>query len=187
MCPVRLVTPSNRDCERHVDRVQRPPAWKGLVLIALVLFSSGCFRYVPAQLETTAPGEGVRVHTTRLGAAELADISDLSDDAPIIDGTFMGVEGQDLLLRVPVGRRQDGFIRSDIHQAIRIPTDEILSFRLRELDKASTAFVVVGGMGLVTAIVAFILQPEGRQALGPDDSPDDALVEFRLFSFTVGR
>ena len=187
MRPVRLVTPSTRDCERHVDCAQGPLGWKGLVLIVLALSSMGCFRHVPVQVETTAPGESVRVLTTRRGAAELADISDLSDDAPIIDGTFVGVEGQELLLRVPVGRRQEGFISRDINQTIRIPTDEIVSFRLKELDKASTAFVVAGGVGLATAIVAFILQPHGRQTGAPDDSPDDSLVEFRLFSFTLGR
>lgn len=187
MRAVRLVTPSPRECERHVDCVQGPPGWKGLALIALALSSPGCFRYVPAQLETTAPGEGVRVHTTRRGAAELADISDLGEDAPVIDGTLVGVEGQDLLLLVPIGRRQDGFITTNLNQMIRIPTDEIVSFRRREFDKVATGFVLGGSAGLLTAIVLFIVKPRGRQNTDPEDPPDDSRVVFRLFSFSVGR
>ena len=187
MRAVRLVTPSTRDCERHVDCVQGPPGWKGLALIALALSSQGCFRYVPAQLETTAPGEGVRVLVTRQGAAELADISDVAADAPIVDGTVVGVEGQDLLLRVPVGRRQDGFISTNLNQTIRIPTGEIVSFRRREFDKASTGFVVGAVAGLATAVVAFIVKPRGTENTDPEDPPDDLLLDLRLFSFTIGR
>ena len=185
--PERLVTPSTRDCERHVDRVQRPPGWKGLALIALAFSSSGCFRYVPAQLETTAPGEGVRVLTTRRGAAELANILDLGETAPIVDGTLVGVEGQELLLRVPVGRRQDGFMSSSLNQTIRIPTGEIVSFRRRKFDKVSTALVVGGGAGLVAAVVAFIVKPRGTENRDPEEPPDDLRLDLRLFSFTIGR
>ncbi len=186
--PERLVTPSTRDCERHVDRVQRPPGWKGLALIALAFSSSGCFRYVPAQLETTAPGEGVRVLTTRRGAAELANILDLGETAPIVDGTLVGVEGRDLLLLVPAGRRQDGFMSTNLSQTIRIPTGEIVSFRRRELDKASTGFVLAAGAGLATAVVLFILNPSGGENMTPEDPPDDnRLVDLSLFSFTIGR
>jgi hypothetical protein len=182
-----LPAPSTRTAKRDVHCPQRPPAWKGLALIALALSCSGCFQYVPAQPETTAPGEGVRVVTTRAGAAELADVSDLADGAPIIDGTLAGVEGQALLLRVPVGRRQDGFMVSAINQTIRIPTSEIVSFQRRQFDKVSTALALAAGAGLVTAVVAFIVKPSGRDETDPEEGPDDAVVDIRLFRFNIGR
>ena len=84
-----------------MEKPRKPTGWKGPALIVLTLCSTGCFRYVPAQLQTTAPGEAVRVLIARGGATELANISDVVEDVPIVDGTVVGVEEQDLLLQVP--------------------------------------------------------------------------------------
>ena len=187
MRPLRPLTPSTRDRERHVDCVQRTPGWKGVVLVALALSSPGCFRYVPAQLDTTAPGEGVRVLMTSRGAAELADISDVVEDAPSVDGTVVGVEGQDLLLLIPVGQRQDGFITANLNQTIRIPTAEIVSFRTREFDKVATGLTLGAAAGLATAVVLFIIRPNRSEIQDPDDPPDDLRLDVRLLSLPIGR
>ncbi len=134
-----------------------------------------------------APGTGVRVLTTRAGAAELIDVSEVFQDVPVVDGTLVGVEGQDLLLTVSVGRRRDGFVNSRLNQTIRIPTEEIISFRRRELDPVATGFSVAASIGIITAVVVFILDPSGRENTDPEEPPDDAWVEFPIFSFKIGR
>jgi hypothetical protein len=188
---VRLVTPfvtySTRDGERHVDFVQALPGWKHLALVIFVFSVSGCFRYIPDDPLTLAPGSGVRVLTTRAGAAQLAEVSEIFADVPVVDGTLIGVEGQDVLLTVSVGRRRDGFVNSRLNQTIRIPTEEIISFRRRELDPVATGLTVAGSLGILTAVVVFILDPRGRENTDPEEPPDDAWVEFPIFSFKIGR
>ena len=184
--PVRLVTPSTRYCQRRVNRVQRTPRWKGLALIALALSSTGCFRYVPAQIETIPPGQAVRVLMTRQGAAELAEISEVAAAAPIVDGTVVSVEGEELLLRVPVGRRQDGFVSANLDQTIRVPTGEIVSFQRREFDPLASVLVVGGAAGLVAVLVSAIVT--ARKGEEPDpDGPEDLRLHLSLFSFSIGR
>ena len=166
--------------------MQRTSRWKGLALIALALSSTGCFRYVPAQIETIPPGQAVRVLMTRQGAAELAEISEVAAAAPIVDGTVVSVEGQELLLRVPVGRRQDGFVSANLDQTIRVPTGEIVSFERREFDPLASVFVVGGAAGLVAGLVAAIVT--ARKGEEPDpDGPDDLRLQLSLFSFAIGR
>ena len=188
---MRLVTPfvtySTRDGERHVDFVQALPGWKHLALVTFVFSLSGCFQYIPDDPLTLAPGSGVRVLTTRAGAAQLVDVSEIFADVPVINGTLIGVEGQDLLLTVPVGRRQDGFVNSQLNQTIRIPTDEIISFRRKQFDPVATGLVTAASVGILTAVVVFILDPKGRENNDPEEPPDDAWVEFPIFSFKIGR
>ena len=125
--------------------------------------------------------------TTRRGVAQLADVSEVLGDVPVVDGTLIGVEGEDLLLTVPVGRRQDGFVNSRLNQTIRIPTSEIISFRRKQFDPVSTGLFVAGSAAVLTAVVVFILHPSGRENNDPEEPPDDAWVEFPIFSFKIGR
>ena len=156
-------------------------------LTALVLACGGCYRYVPAQLETTPPGHGVRVLVTRDGANELSRITQIDGDAPRVDGTVVGLEGSQLLLRVPVGARQEGFVTSSLNQTIRVPTSEIVSFERRELNGLATGLTIGAAAGLVTAIIFVIADPVRGST--PDDPPppDDLRQSLTLFSIPVGR
>ena len=160
---------------------------RSLILIVVVLGASGCFRYVPAQIETTPPGEGVRLLVTRQGAAELSSVAEVDPVAPTIDGTVLGVEGSELLLRVAVGERREGFISTDLSQTIRVPTGEIVSFQRREFDKAGTVLLVGGGAAFVTAVAVFILDPRRGAGEDTDPDPDDLGLSFSLFSIPIGR
>ena len=175
-----------RDYAPPVKSVTRTPRWT-FALIALALSSPGCFRYVPAQLETTTPGEGIRVRVTSRGAVQLAEITDVVEVAPIIDGTVVGIEGQELLLSVPVGRRLDGSMMRNLNQTIRIPTSEIVSFQRREFDALRSGFAVAGAAGLITAVVVLILRPRGGDNLEEEDPPDDLHLDLSILSLPIGR
>ena len=123
--------------------------------MALVL--SGCFRYVPADVQSTPPGDGVRVLLTRQGADELATVREVEGAVSTLDGEVIGTDGTDLLLQVPVGERQAGFMPTAINQSIRIPLSEILTFERRELDRGATALFVGGTLGLAAVVVYFIM------------------------------
>lgn len=169
-----------------VHAVQRILRSRALGLSVVTLATSGCFRYVPAQLETTPAGEGVRVLVTRQGATELASVAEVDPDVPRVDGTVVGVEEGTLLLQVPVGRRQEGFIASNLNQMVRVPTGEILSFQRRELDGFATGALLAGSAVVITAAIAFIFDPFGDSSLDPEDPPDDLLLRFGLFSIPIG-
>ena len=157
-----------------------------IALGALVLTTSGCFRFVPTDLETTPPGQSVRVLMTREGAAELSAVTEVNRDAPSVVGTVMGTEGDDLMLNVSVARRQEGFIASSINQTVRVPKGEILTFERRELDGLATG-AVIGLSGAITAgIIVFILDPFGTSDVPPGDDPEDLALSFELLSIPFG-
>jgi len=164
-----------------MNRPRRYRASK-LAIFAIAVTSTGCFRYVPAQLDTTPAGTGVRIMVTRQGADELASVMDVDDNAPVINGTVESVQGNDLLLHVPVGQRQDGFMVTKINQTIRVPTGEIVSFHRKEFNKTGTAFVMAAGLALVTTVVFFIADPLGNSTTPPDDPPE---LQLRLGLFSI--
>jgi hypothetical protein len=170
--------------------VNRRPSIRSLkapLLIAVALACAGCYRYVPAQMEATPPGEGVRVLITRAGAAELATVTQIGGDAPVVDGTVLGVEGNELLLSVPVAQRQEGFITSALRQTIRVPTGEVVSFQRREFNSLATALTIGAAAGVVTAIVFVIADPVRGDIPDPPDPPDDLFQRFSLFSIPIGE
>ena len=157
-------------------------------MTACALLASGCFRYVPAQLEAVPAGDGVRVLVTQEGARELAAVSDVQGaGAPTVRGTLVGREGDDLLLSVAVAQRQDAFTGSRLNQTIRVPVGEILNAERRELDGLATAAAVGGGAAVIGAVVAFIVKPFGRDDPQNNDDPDDFLMRFNLLSIPFGR
>lgn len=149
--------------------------------------STGCFRYVPAELETAPPGEGVRVLMTSQGAAEFSSVTGSDAPAPLVNGTVVGVEGDDLLLSVSVGQRREGFIQSSLRQTVRVPIGEVLTFERRELDAVRTGVAVGGAAAVVAGVVVFIIKPFGQGDLGEEPPPDDLQFNLGLFSIPIGR
>ena len=92
----------------------------------------------------------------------------------------------ELLLRVPVGQRQTGFVPSGLSQTIRVPTGEILSFERRELDKAATGLFIGAGVGIAATALIFILDPSGRGEPENTDPPDDLMLRIGLISIPIG-
>lgn len=162
------------------------------VVTAFVLTSitAGCYRYVPAELEATPPGTEVRLLVTSTGAREAQEAGVLDDEnEPRVRGTLMGVDGTDLVVRVPVAQRQDGFMVRRIDQSVRVPTSEIVSLQQQELDGVRTGLVVGGATVLVAGVLALILDPFGRSDNDPDPPPDELLMSLQIFShpFPFGR
>jgi hypothetical protein len=71
---------------------------------------TGCFVYVPAEVDAIAPGEVVRLVVTRSAAAELADVT--LANAPVVRGTLARREQDGLFVRVPARRGATGSARS---------------------------------------------------------------------------
>lgn len=169
-------------------RPRKNSSWTVFGTLAVLATSSGCYSYTQTRPDAVSPGDGVRVLVTREGAVELAEVTEVRWESPTFDGTVVGLEDSDLLLSVPVGERQVGFLSSDLNQTIRVPTAEIVSFQRRSLDPIATGFSIAGAVGLGTALVLYIVS-EHRSGNGgtPPPPPDDLMMGFNIFSFSLGR
>lgn len=158
-----------------------------LAIIALTLTASGCYRYVPTSADMTPPGTGVRVLVTQAGAADLTAATGIDGATPLVEGTVAEVEEGALLMNVPVGVRQDGFVTSSIEQVVRVPLVEIVSLQRRELNAFATGMSITGGAAVIALLVAVIAKPLLGEEPGPPTPPDEFTASFSLFSVTIGR
>ncbi len=155
--------------------------------LAVTMATTGCYRYVPAQIEATPPGTGVQLLVTRDGAEEAEVAGALAEGEPRLRGTVVGVEGEQLVLRVPVTRVQEGFIENRIDQAVSVPVTEIVSFQRRELDRLQTGLFIGGAAAAVAGIALLILDPLRGDPERPGPDPDESVLPLPIFSFTIGR
>lgn len=145
------------------------------------LLLSACFSYVPAELELTPPGDEVRVHVTRQGAAELTAVTANDELVPVLSGTVVGLEGSDLLIHVQVASRQVGFHAVGLEQTLRVPTGEILAVERKEFSAANTGLLAVAAAGASTALLLGIIRAFGQTSEGPV-GPED----FHLLTIPIG-
>jgi hypothetical protein len=158
------------------------------LLATAVLSTTGCYTYTLTTPDTAAPGEGVRVLMTREGAAELAEVTQVAWEAPVVDGTLVGREGDDLLLSVAVGPRDVGFVGTDLRQTVRVPTSGIVTFQRRSLNVTNTVLSLAGVTAAGVGLVAYIVSEHRDGGNGGEPPPpDDLRFRFRLFSLSFGR
>lgn len=155
-----------------------------LALVALVTLTSGCYRYVPTSVELAPPGDEVRVLVTRLGAAQLTEVMPGAAVTGVVTGKLESVEGDDLLMSVPVGERREGFMRMDLTQTIRVPRGEVLNLERREFDSVGTAFIGVAAAAVAGGIIFGIIEAFGNQG-PPDDGEPPVDFRFMLGQFAL--
>ncbi len=154
---------------------------RGVALLSAATLLSGCYSYSPAKLTTVPAGESVRVTLTRRGQLELIDRGSRVDETVL--GTFVGREGEQVLLRIPVGVREEGFFRSAIERELPVPAADILAIDRREFSTPRTALFVGGVAGGASLIVGIIIAASAR-AGGPGD-PGPEEIRIPLFGVRV--
>lgn len=155
----------------------------GLATI-IVLGLSGCFKYIPTQLEAAPPGEEVRLLMTRQGGVELSQVTGIDLSSPVIRGEVSGRDETELLLNVPVGRRREGFHTMQLNQTIRVPFEEIVRVDRREFSAVNTGLLVVGSAAASAVLVQVIINTFGEAEVdNPIDPPE---FNFSFFSIPIG-
>ena len=151
----------------------------GGALAGAMLALSGCYRYVPTRLDVTPVDEQVRLVVTRAGAQDMAAFGGDGDDGPVpsVEGRFVGLEGGELLMRVPVSNSLTTPGAVSFDQMIRVPSGEIISIERREIDCAKTSLLLAGALGGAAFIVLGIMEA-GGQSNDPPVDPD--LYLFRV-------
>jgi hypothetical protein len=152
-----------------------------MALCAGLLVVPGCYSYVPTEISAVPPGDHVRLLVTRTGSEDLARITESTELRPTIQGRFERVDGESLLLRVPVQRDPTG-MRPAIEQVIRVPAGEVLAADLRRFDKAKTGLLVAAGAGGVAFLLYQVFDVFGDDSRAGED-PD---LSIGIFSFPVG-
>ena len=156
----------------------------GLATI-IVLGLSGCFKYIPTQLEAAPPGEEVRLLMTRQAGLELSEITGIDLSRPVIRGEILGREGTELLLNVRVGGRREGFHTVQLSQTIRVPFEEIVRVDRREFSAVNTGLLVVGSAAASAVLVQVIINTFGEAEVdNPIDPPE---FDFSFFSIPIGE
>jgi len=155
----------------------------GLATI-LVLELSGCFKYIPTQLEAAPPGEEVRLLMTRQAGLELSEVTGIDLSRPVIRGEILGREGTELLLNVRVGGRREGFHTVQLSQTIRVPFEEIVRIDRREFNGLNTGLLAAGSVSASVLLVQLIIETFGETEV--DNSIDPPEFDFNFFSIPIG-
>ncbi|MEC9355720.1 MAG: hypothetical protein VX507_05735 [Gemmatimonadota bacterium] len=150
----------------------------------LVLVLSGCFNYVPTDFTTVPVGEDVRLTVTRENVPDLSELTVQDDPIPILEGTLERREDTSLIVRIPVGRRADGFHSVALGQAIRVSPDAIISAELRVLDGFKTAGMIIGTIAGATTLLLLGMDAMSDQAPLPQPDPPD--LQLKLISIPIG-
>jgi hypothetical protein len=135
-------------------------------LAAVALTVSGCFRYVPAELQAVPEGGSVRIYVTRAVVDQFGEV--LTDTQPVLRGTVVRRDESQLLLRIPVGTRQVGFHSEELGQELPIPAREIIRLESRELDRIGTGALAAGTLGLAGLVIFVIMEAYGEETIGEE-------------------
>ncbi len=154
------------------------------VVTNLVLVLAGCFNYVPTDFTTVPVGEDIRLIVSRERVPDLSELTLQDDPAPTLQGTLERREGASLIVRIPVGRRAEGFHSVALGQAIHVHPDAIISAELRVLDGFKTAGVLAGTVAGGVTLLLLGMEAINDQAPIPGEDPPD--LQLTLISIPIG-
>jgi hypothetical protein len=134
--------------------------------LLLPVLGAGCFKYIPAELETLPPGENVRVYVTRNVVTSIEEVMRTND--PVLRGQIVRRQDDNLFLRVPTAVRTEGFHSVPIGQDVAIPVRDIIQLERRQIDRVGTGALVAGTVGLAGVVIFVIMEAFGE----PDFTED---------------
>jgi len=116
---------------------------------------------------------------------DLSELPAQDNPLPILQGTLIRREDDaSLVVRIPVGIREEGFHTVTLGQSIRVPADAIISAELKVLDGPKTAGVLAGTVAGAVLLLFLGMEAINEQASIPQPDP----VDFRmnLISIPIG-
>lgn len=145
------------------------------LLLGLLMATTGCYRYSPAEPSGMPAGSHVRIALTSAGTSRLRP--SIGDFAIEVEGAVTSANADTLTLALTAVRRR-GEVQASLWQgeSIQLLKSDVDELRLRELSRKRTtgALVAVGavGVGLVIAIAKAvgILESSGS-GKGPPPVP----------------
>ncbi len=139
---------------------------------AAVAISPGCYKYIPATIDTTPEGAHVQALLSTEGQIALRER--LRVNLRTVDGEFLEARGDTVLLSVRTTTLRDDFGNRSLYQRVDLPRSHILRIDQRQFDAIRTGglvAVLAGGAVLLVAQVFGERNP--GQVEPPDGGPDD--------------
>lgn len=150
---------------------------KKALVAAVLLVSTGCYSYVPAEFDVIPVGEGVRVYLSREGVQRLREIGGdvipgASGDQPVVSGTLVRRDLDEFSIRIPVTAHQEGFLQTELGQQVTLPTSVVVQAQRRKVSQVKTALAVVGSTALITGVIISIIKG-ARQPVDSRNPPSE--------------
>jgi len=164
--------------------VSRITARWGVVLAVVVSSASGCFRYIPTQINDVPPGENVRLYVNRNVVESLTEVSAFTVTEPVLRGRLVRRESDALFLRIPIATRQVGFHSEELGQDVNVRFSDIIAVERRRLDRVGTGALVAGTAG-AAAVVLFVIMEAFGERETVDDCPDCVELLTPLISIPI--
>ncbi len=141
--------------------------------------SLGCYKYVPATLDTTPVGSKVQALLSTEGQILLEERVGIYGQT--VTGELLEVSGDSVLLAVRSTRASAGI--GSLYQRVDFSRSQILRIDQRQLDAARTTGLIAVAAG---GLVLILSQVFGESNPGQIEPPDDGTIE-RIFDGWVLR
>ena len=147
--------------------------------------SAGCYRYDVAAVDRLTPESDVRARVSP-GAAERLR-AQLGGEGRVVEGRFLGWDGDRLLVEVPAVSEIRGMSVRTLHQRVDLDPGDILEIEVKALDRRRTYLVVGAGVAALAAVViAQVVPGGGSRPPGGGDPPAEFHVPLGI-RLPIGR
>lgn len=141
---------------------------------------TACYTYQPIEIADITPELEVRTRVTGAEADRLSDV--LGSDNRVIEGTVQELQGDNLLLLVPVVSAIDRGRGGDLNQRVELARSGLVEVDVKRLDQQRTGIL----LGTVTVVVGALVIRQLNQDQGGGDTPDPPVPpEDRVFRFPL--
>lgn len=128
-------------------------------ILLLCACSAGCYRYEVATLDRLAPETDVRARVSSDAAERLR--AEIGGEGRVVEGRFLGLDGDRMLVEVPAVRELRGMRVETMHQRVDLAPADILEIEVKALDRGRTYLVVGAGVAALAAVVIAQIIPGG--------------------------
>ena len=157
-----------------------------LLPLVLAVSLGGCHTYQPVPVRELAPGSDVRVRLSGAYADSLAPVLQ-RDDARVLEGTLIDVDGSSILLEVPVEQTLRGMRLQTLNQRVQVPASAFLETESKQLHRGRTFLALGVAAAVVGGVVVHQLSKESGGSQNPGGGgPLEAVVSTDLVGSLLG-
>ncbi len=135
--------------------------------ILFLIFLSGCFSYVPTEIETVPEGARVTATLTEEGRQELYRRTGIERET--INGKLVERRGNSVVFSVRSVLGSDNLTGSDLVQHVDVLREHVGRIDLKEIDGPKTTLLIAGGSAAV-AVVSYLAMTGDPVSSGGDGS-----------------
>jgi hypothetical protein len=143
------------------------PSVRATASLVAAAFLSGCYSWIPVELDAAPAGPELRVFMSRRALADVPEGIPMS--ATYLTGRLSRQTQDSILIQVAVSRLVDAPGAMDLRQNVFLPKNEIVDVQYRLLNRAKTIMALVGSASLATGLLTVVISSGGN---ADDQTPD---------------